>query len=220
MSEKKSANEKTDSLERSVIEIKSLTKENYKNILSMKDALEKFGLGIVDNLGKFKSEFDDLKNQLSKLDAFEITLRGLRFTTKETLEKMTERIFELEKIVKDTPKVDAIVVQEIEEKDTTLNKSPKIKIPRGTANETATENTFQTLMDYIKQQIPAAELTNRIAETRDTLMSWAPHHPAFYEMMDWIQKVKRFPKNEPIPAKEANQLLKDIEDWLSRMTKK
>jgi hypothetical protein len=217
MSKKENEDITESSIERDLIEVKSLVKENYNNIRSMKQALEKLGLGVVDTLGKFKTDFEDLRKYLTKLDSFEITLRGLRFTTKETLEKLINRILEVEKIIKDTPKVDAIVVQEVQEKEVPVKTKTSKIIPKISADDTATVNTLHNLRDFIKQQIPIAELVNRIEDTRDTLMSWTPHHPVFYEMREWISKIKRLPKNQPLPPNESNQLLKDIENWLERL---
>ncbi|MHA1409844.1 MAG: hypothetical protein ACTSQY_06005 [Candidatus Odinarchaeia archaeon] len=219
MSDEKSEGLGDSSIERDVLEIKSVVKQNNENITTVKNALEKIGLSMIDALGKFKSDFEELKKLLKRLDSIEITLRGLRFTTKDTLEKLIERVLELEKLIKNKPKVDTIVVQEIEEKEAPLTKTMRRKIPKGTANDTATENALNNLKEAIKQQVTAEELVNKIADTRDTLMTWTPHHPVFYEMREWIQAIKYYPKNQPIPPKDANKLLKDINNWLKRLLK-
>jgi len=204
--------------EQTLIEIKNALQENIKNLAKIKEALEKFGLSVIDRLGLFQNQFDELQKNISKLDSLEVSIRGLRFTTKETLEKLIDRVLELEKIVKSKPSVEGIVVQEIEEPQPTVKETARGAV-RQEANKTATANTLNSLGNAVRDQLNAGELINKIAETRDTLMSWVPHHPVFYEMHEWIQKIKHFPKNKPIPPEYANKLLKDLDSWLNRIIK-
>ncbi|MHA1835743.1 MAG: hypothetical protein ACTSYQ_02265 [Candidatus Odinarchaeia archaeon] len=207
------------SLERGVIELRTIIKENNENISRIKEVLEKLGLTIVNSLGNLKDEIAEIKKLFKKIDSFEVTLRGLRFTTKDTLEKLVERVLELEKIIKKKPKVESIVVEEVSAEEE-KKKLPEKKREKEIASQTATENTLNSLIQIIKDQVPASELINKIAETRDTLMSWTPHHPVFYEMFEWMQKIKHYPKKDPIPPKEAEKLLNDMGDWLKRLLKK
>ncbi|MEM2110052.1 MAG: hypothetical protein QW327_06185 [Candidatus Odinarchaeota archaeon] len=205
-------------LEQSLIEIKNVLQENIKNFSKVKEALEKFGLSVIDRLGLVQNQLDEFQKNISKLDSLEVSIRGLRFTTKETLEKLIDRVLELEKIVKSKPSVEGIVVQEIEEPQPQVKETARGTV-RQEANKTATENTLNSLGKAVREQLTAGELINKIAETRDTLMSWVPHHPVFYEMHEWIQKIKHLPKNKPIPPEYANKLLKELDSWLNRIVK-
>lgn len=216
MAEDDKVNLKIAAIERGLVEIKTVFQETNKSFISVKDTFEKFGLSVIERLGVFQNQFEEIQKNLKKIDTLEMTVRGLRFTTKETLEKLIERVLELEKDVKNKPNVEAIVVQEVEEPETKTKEAVR-KTVKIDSTKTATENTLLDLSQAIKEQISADELIKKIAETRDNLMSWTPHHPVFYEMHEWMQKIKHLPKNKPITSNYANQLLKDINDWLKRI---
>ncbi|WEU40570.1 MAG: hypothetical protein OdinLCB4_001165 [Candidatus Odinarchaeum yellowstonii] len=201
-----------------LIEIKNILRESIQSVSRIKDALEKFGLNVIDRLGAFQSQFEELQKEVKKIEALEVSIRGLRFTTKETLEKLIERVLELEKIVKSKPSVEGIIVQEAEEPKTPVRETQLVYVKQE-ANKSATENILRNLAKAVSEQMPAGNLITKIAETRDTLMSWTPHHPVFYEMHEWIQRIKHLPRNKPIPPEDANKLIKDIDNWITRIIK-
>lgn len=217
MSKRGSRSSDESGLNQSLIEVKNILNETVQNLTKIKDTLERFGLSVIERLGGFQNQFEELQKNVKKIEALEVSIRGLRFTTKEALEKLIERVLELEKIVKSKPSVEEIKIQEVEEPPVEINATTPVYIKRD-ANRTATENILKNLAKAVGEQTPAANLIAKIAETRDTLMSWTPHHPVFYEMHEWIQKIKRMPRNKPIPPEEADNLIKDIDNWLNRIT--
>ncbi len=218
MAKKISSASDESEINRSLIEVKNILYESVQSLSKIKDAIEQFGLSVIERLGVFQNQLEELQKNSKKIDALEVSIRGLRFTTKETLEKLIERVLDLEKTVKNKPTVEGIIVQEVETPQT-IDKEAKPVYVKNKANKTATENILKNLARAVSEQTQAGFLINKIAETRDTLMSWTPHHPVFYEMHEWIQKIKHMPKNKPIPPEDANMLIKDIDDWLNRIIK-
>ncbi|MFX1351312.1 MAG: hypothetical protein ACFFA1_03730 [Promethearchaeota archaeon] len=173
---------------------------------------------LIDRFSGMEGLLEETRESLGKLENIEITLRGLRFTFKDTLEKFAERFSKLEESVRKATAIPIVKPEEVEVK-TQTEKGVAVKAADISPAATATEEVLSKLSKDAKSGMSAERLSKRIVESRDMIMSWSPYHPTLWDMHEWSLRVKQSPSNKPINPTMLNKLLLKINEWRARLLK-
>jgi len=184
----------------------------------VKSALETLGLKLIDRFSGMEGLLEETREALGKLENIEITLRGLRFTFKDALEKFAERFSKFEESVRRASIIPVEKPKEVEVK-TQMKKEVAAKAVEASPAATATEEVLGKLATDVKSGMSAGRLSKRIVESRDMIMGWSPYHPTLWDMHEWSLRVKQSASNKPINPTMLNKLLLKINEWKARLLK-
>lgn len=184
----------------------------------VKSALETLGLKLIDRFSGMEGLLEETRDALGRLENIEITLRGLRFTVKESLEKFADRFSVLEEKVRIATAISAEEPKKIEA-EAKSEKKITAEVIDATPAATATEDVLSKLAADAKSGMSSSRLSKRIRESRDMIMGWSPYHPALWDMHEWSLRVKQSSANKPISPTMLNQLLMKINEWKVRLLK-
>jgi len=184
----------------------------------VKSALETLGLKLIDRFSGMEGLLEETREALGKRDNIEITLRGLRFTLKDELEKFAERFSKFEESVRRASIIPVEKPKEVEVK-TQMKKEVAAKAVEASPAATATEEVLGKLATDVKSGMSAGRLSKRIVESRDMIMGWSPYHPTLWDMHEWSLRVKQSASNKPINPTMLNKLLLKINEWKARLLK-
>lgn len=184
----------------------------------VKSALETLGLKLIDRFSGMEGLLEETRDALGRLENIEITLRGLRFTVKESLEKFADRFGVLEEKVRRATAISAEEPKKIEA-EAKSEKKITAEVVDATPAATATEDVLSKLAADAKSGMSSSRLSKRIRESRDMIMGWSPYHPALWDMHEWSLRVKQSSANKPISPTMLNQLLMKINEWKVRLLK-
>ena len=184
----------------------------------VKSALETLGLKLIDRFGGMEGLLEETRESLGKLENIEITLRGLRFTFKDSLEKFSERFSKFEESMRKASAIPVEKPKKVEVK-TQMKKEIAAKAADTSPASTATEEVLGKLATDAKSGMSSGRLSKRIVESRDMIMGWSPYHPTLWDMHEWSLRVKQSASNKPINPTMLNKLLLKINEWKVRLLK-
>jgi len=184
----------------------------------VKSALETLGLKLIDRFSGMEGLLEETREALGKLENIEITLRGLRFTFKDSLEKFAERFSKFEESMRKASTIPVEKPRKVEVK-TQMKEEIAAKAADTSPAATATEEVLGKLATDARSGMSADRLSKRIVESRDMIMGWSPYHPTLWDMHEWSLRVRQSASNKPINPTMLNKLLLKINEWKVRLLK-